>query len=478
MLGVPFVLPALWFWALFGVALFLFGLQSISSSRSAAVFGVVVFWVKSLFAVSWFLSTYPIEWMDLSLGVFELPVIIFYLSTVALFLSFGGGLLAVLWQVLKVHVPTFLVPVLFALLWVGAEILGSVGFSIGTLGAGSTINGMFSFGYLGYALGVHPLLLQGAALAGVYGLSFLGAVLGFGLYVLYQRRSRQQFVLVSISFVLILVLTGVVFKNTAPSYSQKTVAIIDTQFSGALQKRVDGPWYKQTQIEEALSAALALEPDYIILPEDSRFTDAKLTPIGAYRLFRFQSGDATSIVIDSGRVPLGDAGVLRAVVYDGNQKTAHITDKQYLVPQGEFMPTFYARTLQLIGMGDTATALGKKLSYRPGPQNTQSEFPDHVPGILFCFESADPRGVRKLLAEREVPFVAHPISHAWFHQSQILWQQQDVMLKIQALWNQVSIVSAGNMMQGALYTKTGEKVIPTPVASGESWRVSVVRLQE
>jgi apolipoprotein N-acyltransferase len=74
-----------------------------------------------------------------------------------------------------------------------------------------------------------------------------------------------------------------------------------------------------------------------------------------------------------------------------------------------------------------------------------------------------------------VPFIAHPTSHAWFHESKILWQQQDVMLKVQALWNDVAIVSAGNMAYGALYTKAGKKIQPTPVKTGESWQVSLVR---
>lgn len=478
LLGVPFILPTFWFTALFGAALFLVGIQSIQSSKSATVFGVIVFWVKSLFAVSWFLSTYPIEWIDLPLGVFELPVIIFYIGTVAFFLSLGGGGLALLWFLLKKRVPHFLAAALFALLWVVAEVLGSFGFSLGTLGEGSNLNSMFSFGYLGYALGIHPLLLQGAVVAGVYGLSFLGALLGFGLYTLYQKMTYQRFWLVSVSFVLVLLATAKLFIQTVPEYAGQTVVIIDTHFSSEVQKQDDGELYKQTQLTAAVSAAVALRPDYIILPEDSGYSDATISPIGSYRLFRFQSGDAPVVLIDSGRFLIEDGSTLRAIIYDGISKTAYATDKQYLVPQGEFMPKFYSVTLQLLGMGETASVVAKKLSYRPGPLATQVDFPAHIPGVLFCFESADPRGVRKLLQERIVPFVAHPISHAWFHESQILWQQQDVMLKMQALWNNVEIVSAGNMMSGALYTKRGKKITPTPVVSGESWQVSVVTLAE
>lgn len=140
------------------------------------------------------------------------------------------------------------------------------------------------------------------------------------------------------------------------------------------------------------------------------------------------------------------------------------------------MPYFYIATLSAFGMREAVIEINKKLAYRPGPFATQADLPELVPGILFCFESADPNGVRRLLKERELPFIAHPISHAWFHESKILWQQQDVMLKIQALWNDVPIVSAANMAKGALYTPDGKKVLPVPIASGKSWQVSLIFL--
>ena len=129
---------------------------------------------------------------------------------------------------------------------------------------------------------------------------------------------------------------------------------------------------------------------------------------------------------------------------------------------------------EVFGFGDVAKKLQERFTYVPGPEPSQAQFAAHVPGILFCFESADPVAVKRLLAQRPVPFIAHPISHAWFHESELLWKQQDVMLKMQALWSGVPIVSAANMAKGALYTKEGKKILPTPKLSGESWEVSLV----
>ena len=74
--------------------------------------------------------------------------------------------------------------------------------------------------------------------------------------------------------------------------------------------------------------------------------------------------------------------------------------------------------------------------------------------------------------ERKLPFVAHPISHAWFHSSKILWQQQDVMLRIQARWQGIPIVSAGNMMQGKLYLPNGQIDNGEIIESGDGWNIT------
>jgi hypothetical protein len=81
-----------------------------------------------------------------------------------------------------------------------------------------------------------------------------------------------------------------------------------------------------------------------------------------------------------------------------------------------------------------------------------------------------------LVQGREVPFIAHPISYAWFHDPVSMRHQYDSMLKIQAIWNQVSIVSAGNMVNGVMYTPQGEIIKPRVAAEGEGWQVSLVSL--
>jgi apolipoprotein N-acyltransferase len=99
------------------------------------------------------------------------------------------------------------------------------------------------------------------------------------------------------------------------------------------------------------------------------------------------------------------------------------------------------------------------------------------PGLLFCFEGISPTGVRQILEEREdTPFIAHPISHAWFHEPEEVWHQLDAALKVQAVWNDMTIASAGRHAKSKVYFPDGSIVVPEPVASGHYWEVSLVEI--
>lgn len=478
LLGIGFVYPSTWFLGLFGAALFCLCLKRTTTLKTALIGGGLAWCVKSLLAVSLFWSVYPINWLEISFGNAEVFIVGVYWFTVAFFLSFGGVLVSGVSFMLSRALPVALGFLWFPLVWVLGEIVSALSFSLWTFGPGATINSVYSLGYLGYLFGQHETLLSLATIAGVYGLSLLGALFGYVIWFAFETLPRQK--AGAIILVGVLILWGSrgevsTVKATEPSEGETVVAIINTRFGDEWLEKENKEGYKNEQVTAAVEAALLLNPDYILLPEDSRYTNTKLGMDRAYNFFRFQHSDPRTIIIDTSRTPLlGGVFTQRAYIYDGQNKRGWITDKQYLVPQGEFMPYFYSGSLSLMGLGVVADKLERRFTYVPGPEKSQAELPAAVPGILFCFESADPRAALRLVKEREVPFIVHPISHAWFHESEILWQQQDVMLKMQAQWSGVPIVSAANMAKGALYTPSGKKVQPTLIESGDSWEVSLV----
>ena len=182
------------------------------------------------------------------------------------------------------------------------------------------------------------------------------------------------------------------------------------------------------------------------------------------------------MIVDSARTEYEGQTVLQAAIFDPAKKEISQSHKRYLVPQGEFMPYLYQFLFSLFERGETTTILGGRLAYEVGPNTSQQHFADNVPGVLFCFEVVDARGIKKLVSEREgrVPFIAHVVSHGWINESRIFRQQLNTMLRVQALWSDIPIVIAGNHIPGNYITADGTVQSLKEIAVGEKWRVSVV----
>lgn len=482
-LGIGFIVPSLWVAVFPGLVLFLIGLKQVSSVWQAGLGGFIVFTIKSLLAIAWFWSVYPILWIDLGLEKAELFVIGFYWFTVSVFIGVAGFFCAtLLWSVSRYIKKIWLI-ILTPLVFVSAEILGSFSFSLFTYKEGIEPNMIFSFGYLGYLLAEHEWFIQLASLGGVYVLTFTVVMGGLALWYWLEKYNygKNSLKVTLLTLILIALSSNLDFyKSNDGNLPQRgiKVAIVDTKFGGAdYFKLEDRESYRVSQMVEAIAAALETMPDYVVMPEDSRYINYNLSPKASYALFRFQQSDPDTVIIEAGPFNLGEGNTaLRATIYDGVNKKVYATDKQYLVPQGEFMPNFYKYILSLVGLGQYAKFLDSKFIYRSGPLNTQFDLPSNIPGILFCFSSVDPLSVRKMVKERELLFIAHTVSHAWFNESAVLRHQLDSMIRIQAIWNRMSIISAGNMVPGSLYSVQGQKIVPTLSSEGEAWQVSLITI--
>lgn len=480
-LGIGAIVPWLWWLVVFGIALFLWTVNYDQSGHTAFFGGWMAFSIKLLFAISWFLTTYPIKLIEFSLGRFEILVVIFYWLTVSLAIGLSGGLLAIVLFLIAKRFSTYLCVVLAMIIWIPAEILGALFFSIFTYGSGGTINTVYTFGYSGYLLAQHPLLFKLASFGGVFILSFVAVLLGASLYYCFSYYKKYP-ILIKVGLSVSLLFIGTIFLPTVSEQKEGgiKVAIVDTRIGGDTfyslvpEEREE---LRAKQLIEATKTALQTGAEYVVMSEDSRYFPIGFSPDRAYALFRFQQANTDAVVIDAGPAPISPTTVaLRTNIYDGKGKKVYVADKQYLVPQGEFMPNFYLTFFKLFVPSDSIDKFKQKFNYRPGPLVDQSKFPDYIPGIIYCFSDSDPLAVARLVKERKMPFVAHPISHAWFHSPESLWFQYDTMLRIQARWNKTAIISAGNMVKGALYNKDGEKIIPQVVDSGDYWTVSLVTL--
>lgn len=484
LLGIPFLFLDIWFVALLGVWLLLRRFEHDEGIWSFGYGLWFAFSIKYALALVWFWSTYPIEWLAVEVGDIQIAIIAFSWFMCAIALGLGGvvfgfgsrWLYRLFTPVATIHF--FVLP----LLWVVSEIVAAYAFSIVSIGPGGAITPAFSFGYSGYLLAQHEFFLSFAQVAGVYGLSYLFLLLGYSMY----RYSTLQLTPVmrygALVLSLLVLMVGFLPLNQYPSATadHMKVAVIDTWFPVTDLRTNEGRQSANAELYIAVDQAIGLEVDYIVLPEDSRLFDQALPVSTNKSVFRSRLGEVSAVIVDSGRFEQVDENpVLQAFLYDSIDDSVERVQKRYLVPQGEFLSSFSNLVLTLVGFGDTVEQVSQAISFQVGPYTDQSVLDADTPGVLFCFESVDPLGVRKVLAEHgEAPFIAHPISHAWFHEPVVLWRQLDTMLRVQSLWNQVYIVSAGGHVAGKVYAPNGSIYEPSVVASGEYWSVKVAEIPQ
>ena len=483
-LGIGFVVSELWFLGLVGVGFLVylvFGKDDTESEKSKRRLhywgGSLAFVTKAALATSVLWSVYPIAWLSDKWWWAELLMIGLYWVLAATALGAFGFLVVYLSLQIKQRFGIAVAASLLPVWWVVAEILGSLVFSLVFYGAGGTVNVAYSLGYVGYLLAEHHSLLLLAKVYGVYGLSVFFIYLGIGLLWLWQTAKIKITITYSFSlliFIIVLLVVTAKIDFTNPlSPSGQTVMIIDTKFGGTdYYSLTDYTALKAAEVEKAVDAALLLQPDYLLLPEGAGFIANEDDLEFARRRLGFFYNESETVIIDSGTklLPNGDK-LVRGVIYDGKNKELSEVFKSYLVPQGEYLPYVFLAILKITASEEFLAETKKELNFIAGKENDFLK-DSHLPVILFCFGSVDPAAVwRKLQASATPPFVAHPISHAWFNNSKILEHQLDQMLKIQAVWNGVPIVSAGNMVDGALYTKTGQKVLPQVLQTEKWWQI-------
>ena len=472
LLGSGFIFSFLWPLGIIGIAYFIYLAQQETTYKKVMIGGFVAWTIKSLAASLWFLSVYPMDWPAFLGSKAQLVLVIFYWATYSLWLGVGGVCVAAALKYVWTRVTrkvflAFFIPTI----WLVSELISSFIFAVMTYGEGATITSGFSFGYGGYLLGQHEWLVQLARVGGVYGLSFFAVILALGfLWTTYCQPCKKWY-LAPLLFIVFWGSGYIPFVSlTEDAGEYYSVLTIDATFSGLDYRTPEQKKAKKAKLEEAMSAALALEPDYILFPEGIGYFDQTVSIAQEKERFQLLYDNPQAIVVDTGTTQIEGDTVLQSFTYNGLEKTVDVSQKRYLVPQGEFQPGLYAAFLRVLGYGSEVEIIRDDISYTARTSSSQANAASSTPGILYCFESVSPWGVRQIMKERgEVPFIAHPISHGWFNEPHILWRSLDTMLRVQAIWNQQYIVSAGGHAEGKVYTPAGNIRVPENIATGEHW---------
>lgn len=479
LLGAGLLYTKVWILGIVGGILFL-TLVKKEENLYKNLLGAWISWsVKASFALSYVYSVYPIDWLSEDLKGIELPLIIVYWVICALFIGLGGSLFVFLYRVIRKFFlkESFLIYFSIAISFVIGEIFGSFIYSLFAIGPGGGLNIYLSLGYSGYLLAEHELLLPLAGVAGVYGLSFLyGLIISFLASWIREKSLRPYVVLI----VLVVYLTSFISlpsvknKNKQEAY---TIAVVETNFLSWMEHSEEGKIKASKSLEDAVAEAIRQDFEYIVLPESSEYFNQGNSPEMNIAVFNFLHKKPETVIIDSGKAQDGNKRVVQAFIYDSKNDTFFETQKYYLVPQGEFLSYAFLWIAKALGYGEEIKKLDETIFYEVGSKVSQAEMANNIPGILFCFESMSPLGVHKLMKEREnIPFVVHPLSHSWFHSPYTLWHQQEMMLKVQAVWNHTYIVSSANEARSIVISPEGDVYSGDVVAEGDLWKIREVNI--
>jgi apolipoprotein N-acyltransferase len=474
-LGIGFVFSWLSFLCLIGLVLcFSLAVESVSV-RCAALYIYMVWFIKSLLVLCWVLSVYPLQWVDIEASFLEMLLVFAYWISGASILAFGGLVFGAVVYLLRSRISFLVLVLLLPFVWLVCEWLTSVFFSLVTLGGGSYLQNYMSFGQLGYLALSTNLGIYLAKYVGFFGLTIgIIAIAGISFFLL---RTGKYVILFRL-FLIFLLLLFAGHYSFEEKYIPQGISMlsVSTKFSPELLKTKEGNEIKISAVSDSVKAALTLNRDYVLLPEDSRYFVTKfadMTDKSAYAYYQFAYGGSKSVLIDSGRTELKDGRtVLRAAVFDGKADQIYHFDKKYLVPQGEYMPYLYQLVISKLGFSSGVQKFKHSLSYVPGPIEQSTELPENIPAVLFCFESVQKNRVAILQSQRRIPFVAHPVSHAWFHDSKVLQHQLDTMLVLQAVTNSISIISAGNQTQSKWYTPDGNIEYGVKIVENNMWSIT------
>jgi len=337
--------------------------------------------------------------------------------------------------------------------WVGLEFLRSF-----------LLSG-FPWATLGYALQPHPMLIQSADLAGVYGLSFLLVLTNIVLAETVRVRFGRKGPVPRLGLI---VLSLFLLGNCSYGWwrLQQPLEVRDQVMTTVLgQGNIDqgvkwNPAYQTKTIEIyrrlSLQGAQEGPTDLLIWPESA-------TP------FYFQDGGPLAALVRETAVESASYLLFGSPAYEVvNRQVRYLnsafllskqgkvlgrSDKVHLVPFGEYVPlaTFLPFIDKLVaGIGDFSPGV-----VAPLPANGARL------GVLVCFEGIFPELARSFVREGSDVLI-NITNDAWFGRSSAPYQHL-AMTCFRAVENRVWVARAANTGISAFIAPTGEVKAATAI---------------
>lgn len=458
--GLSVALPSLWFLSLFAITLFFYVLLfQIDSWRQASLSGSL-FGISTVGASIWWVwDTLPLKWIDVDSTFTQWGAVFITWIFVSATLSVAPTLYALLiWKIRKKRFALLLI----APFWVLQEISREWLFYFVTLGDQSLPGAHFSISSLGYTLAENDYLLQLADTVGIYGLSFIVALIGITAAVstqslLTSEKLKQTY---GIIFILLIVLSIPLWnKHTTNNTDLMNFSLITADIP------VDSTPAPSTVYKKLLDEIASYDklPDVIVFPEGGGLSELYPTQeqkdVELKKLF----GDKEVLIINS-TYTIDRNGNNHSVLYYDSSTRGNIGfyEKMFLMPHGEYAtyvssPLF--KILQNKKVNEHFDSLGESLVR--GDSLKAVSYKDLNIGGLLCTETLSPRMYRRLVKEHGANILINLSHTSWFNGSKVLFSKMKQMAKVHAVQNRTYFIQTSNGFPSFVLDSNGKIVIET-----------------
>ncbi len=389
--------------------------------------------------------------------------VVLYLGFSAYLALFTG---AVAWLMKRGEAARISPSLSFPVLWVGLEYLRAF-----------LLTG-FPWASLGYSQYRTLPLIQIADITGVYGLSFLIALVNIVLYLVIKGMTSKEpgaYPVKGVAVVIILLVLSLVYGfsrlNTPESGSPLKVALIQGNIAQDVKWNPDFLQATMDIYERLSRQAAAGGSDLVVWPESATPFFFQRDLRDAERIRALAAELKSCLVVGSPAYERDGDNVKylnSAFLLAPNGDVVGRSDKMHLVPFGEYVPM--ARLLPfvnklVVGIGD----------FFPGERITPLDTGKGVIGILVCFEGIFPelsrayvRGGSRLLVNIS--------NDAWYKRSSAPYQHLSMTI-FRAVENRVPLVRATNTGISSIIDSKGHIRSMTPLFE-EAYLNGEVRLGE
>lgn len=397
---------------LLGIALLFRELWNTENPYKALRVGVLFGVLYAAVGLSWFWDVLPLDWLGASALSGALLTAGSWLAVcIGIGVVYGGVGIAYHYLRTQRWYDLFLFPAL----WIIGEYVHALAFWLVTWNTESLLGAHFSVLFVGYALSSLEVVRMGAALGGIYALSYIIVLCGVFIALLSCRIITLLHPASIGVYLSLLIIAGYGLVEHAHPESVVSVALISTSFEQAIPlSETEATSRKHTLIDSVRAwRENGGSADILLFPEGGR--KSELSDAETHSLTKIL--DSKTHIIDSGIVQDGETLFERAFIRNQEGVIENTYDKMFLVPQGEYTPWLAQMALRMPGASLLRENIHRaERSYERGTVMETTLLGSARVGVLFCSDILSPM-LSAELARQGAQIFLNPSSLAALHGS-------------------------------------------------------------